>query len=912
MRTQSINSLFFLLLLFLSVSSAYTQECAFNQAILAVNGNTILPNQDEIVICNASMVELSIERDEDWCGGMDNFSYKWYNGENTTPASTEGVYEPSVNATTTFRVTVEKDVGNCDVFCEREITIKIEKPSVTISVPDNQTPCEDDVIKLTANVEGGTAPYIYNWGHILGDNSDEGKTVDSKILRSGNRNHSVIVTDANGCENNTTTTVSFNPKPFIALDNVERFCPGGTRTLVASREEGAVCKWTFPNNAVLDECAFTVGEGDVGSYTVEVSKDGCTNRKDITIQTFVPDIPNLIEDQTECTNSGSFDLQVPPIRTNGTYSINDNPVTNNIIQNDQFYPERTAGAGTYKVEYLYTDGNGCSSTTTTTITLIEPRPVSFSELPTLCRNSDPINLMDFVSPKGGVFKIGSVVIDTILNPINSQDGNITYIYPNESSVCKVSMDKFISIKNSITFNDLTDRQICEGKDAIELKVENIRGGGSGSYTFNWTLEGANNDLLNPRNGMQTTLTSSGLSASSNSITASVTVGNEFAACKTTKSLNIKVFEQASLSIIQTPDNICSGTNIQLCASVTGGTGNINYSWNNGNNRSRCIDVSNVRENITNSVMVSFSNTQETGCRDLNADKTTIPLETPAPQIMMLPKGSNEICGNQQSIFVSTNQRSGSTFSWGYPSEKTDKVEGEETAVLSIIWKDFVNGDGEITVTERLPGGCLGTSSLPVVFNSDKVEDPAEVFLSPINNILIYNDDTVCDNEYQWGYIETVANGFGQDIVAEITIEGNPPNTVLGGIYQSYVASSLYNPNRLYWVSAKDEENCECIQAVLFDPRSSKNVLPTTPKFVLYPNPTSDRFRLEVTQLLPDTAYDIQIYNSLGQLLKIQAARTQNDVLNEEVDMSIYPSGVYHAVLVYKGAVLKMQSFILQP
>ena len=72
------------------------------------------------------------------------------------------------------------------------------------------------------------------------------------------------------------------------------------------------------------------------------------------------------------------------------------------------------------------------------------------------------------------------------------------------------------------------------------------------------------------------------------------------------------------------------------------------------------------------------------------------------------------------------------------------------------------------------------------------------------------------------------------------------------------------------------------------------------------------FKLEVNQLLYDATYDIEIVNTLGQVVYEQAESTRGYDLNLNIDMGNQAAGVYYMALYYQGYLKKITPFVVHP
>ena len=112
------------------------------------------------------------------------------------------------------------------------------------------------------------------------------------------------------------------------------------------------------------------------------------------------------------------------------------------------YPP-VSGPGTYTIDYVYTDGNGCSNSATDLLTINPIPAVMFTNIPgPIYTDTPPFNLMGNVSPASGIFTGPGIMSgSSIFNPAIAGVGNhmITYTYTHPSSGCSASQIQYIIV-----------------------------------------------------------------------------------------------------------------------------------------------------------------------------------------------------------------------------------------------------------------------------------------------------------------------------------------------------------------------------------------------------------------------------------------------------------------------------------
>jgi hypothetical protein len=219
-------------------------------------------------------------------------------------------------------------------------------PTLSASA-SNSSVCEGAAITLNAS-----GAQTYDWQPINQTGSAVSDTPASTTT------YTVTGVDANGCSNSSLVTVTVNPAPVVtATASSSSICPGGQVTLDATGAQ--TYDWqpiNQPGSTVVDAPASTT------TYTLTgTDANGCTNTTTIVVT--VNANPNVIAtgDVSVCegssatltaTGASSYSWQ-PNGQTSGT--ITENPATTT----------------TYTV--TGTDANGCTGSTTWTVT-VNPLP----------------------------------------------------------------------------------------------------------------------------------------------------------------------------------------------------------------------------------------------------------------------------------------------------------------------------------------------------------------------------------------------------------------------------------------------------------------------------------------------------------------------------------------------------------
>lgn len=101
----------------------------------------------------------------------------------------------------------------CGPATTKTIKVCFPRPMEVEVTANNNAICEESPVTLTANVTRGTAPYTYKW-----DNKNNTNVQAYTITPAASEtHHSVVVTDANGCQANDDIDITIYPKFNFAL-----------------------------------------------------------------------------------------------------------------------------------------------------------------------------------------------------------------------------------------------------------------------------------------------------------------------------------------------------------------------------------------------------------------------------------------------------------------------------------------------------------------------------------------------------------------------------------------------------------------------------------------------------------------------------------------------------------------------
>jgi hypothetical protein len=459
------------------------------------------------------------------------------------------------------------------------------KPALTFA-----NNCSNNIdINLTAKSSACQKPLTYNWtGPGYFSTSEDVFIPSASAFNNGMYN--VTVTDNLGCTS--TLSIASEIKPNAGTDKMK--C--GTGSFILSATNPSSGTWTAqsgnPPNSTLGptsggNATANYNVGAAGIYNYIYSTAICKDTLSVTVASSLT--PNITGANSLCSNATTT------LTANGGTSYSWSNGTNS--------PTVNVGPGTYTV--TATDANGCTGTTTKTITSLSLPTASITGANSVCSGNTTS-----ISASGGNSYLWSN--GNIASSINVGSGTYTVTVTNASG-CTDTEQKIITIFSLPTATISGANAVCTGK-TVPISA-------SGGNVYLWNT-GANTSSINAGNG-----------------TFTVTV-TDINGCTDTEQKIISTFTLPTASISGV-NSICTGSTTSITAS-----GGNSYNWSTGSS-SPTINISNGTFTVT----VTDAN----GCTDTE-QKIIAALGTPTAAIA----GANAVCiGGTTSLTAS----GGVSYAW---------------------------------------------------------------------------------------------------------------------------------------------------------------------------------------------------------------------------------------------------------
>ncbi|MDX2003591.1 MAG: DUF2341 domain-containing protein [Chitinophagales bacterium] len=538
-------------------------------------------------------------------GGTSPYAYNW--GGGITTQNRTGL------AAGTYTVTVT-DANACTATASVTIT---QPSALSIGYTRTHVTCNGAANgTINLSVVNGTSPYTYLW--------NSGATTANRTgLAPGN--HSVTVTDANGCTASNTINIT---QPVAALsaqvlgNNLSCYQDNSGMAYLNSATGGTgpyVYTWSngSSSSAIYDLAA--------GTYTLTVTDaQGCSISKSVTLTEPTAFTISASATDVSCNGSanGSVNLTASSSYPPYTYTWSSGEITEDLSGK---------GPGTYSVEVM--DANGCTATASATIT--QPSTLTASIAGTNVNCNGGTNGAADLTVSGGTspysYNWGGGITSDDRTSLAAGTYTVTVLDANNcSATASTTLTQPTAMSVSLSGTNIN----CNGgaTGAITTTVT----GGTSPYTYNW-------------GGGVTTQNRSGITAGTYTVTVS-----DSRSCTATASITIT--QATALTVAVTGTNItCNGASTgSVTMMPSGGTPSYTYLWNTGN----------TSQNLTSRAAGTYSVTvtDSRGCTGNGSVTLTQPTA-----ISAIPTATNATCngGSNGSISLAvTGGTSPYTYNWG--------------------------------------------------------------------------------------------------------------------------------------------------------------------------------------------------------------------------------------------------------
>lgn len=475
-------------------------------------------------------------------GGTTPYTYSW----NSVPTQT-GANATGLGAGTYTVIVTDSNA------CADTATAVISEPTTlntAISATTNVSCYGDDNGSASIVSSGGTLPYTYSWNTIPVQT-----TATATGLGAGN--HTVIITDSNGCKDTLTAAITEPQALSTSISKADVSCNGGNNGSATANVSGGTTPYTYAWNTIPTQNNGTATALSAGNYSVLIiDGNGCKDTADVTINQSSALNTSLTKTDVLCNGGNNATATIIPSGgvTPYTYSWSTTPTQSAATATG-------LSAGTYTVAVV--DSNGCSDTASITITQPTALNAGISNTKDISCNGGNDGIA-IATASGGTspytYSWNTTPNQNSDTAINLTAGTHTVIIT-DSNGCKDTTTTTLAQPTPLTANGTTTAASCYDQATGSATI--TAGGGTSPYTYSWNTA-----------PVQTTATATGLLAGNYIVTITDSNG-----C--TLNDTMTVAQPTALSgSINTTNVSCNGdTNGVATVTMNGGTSPYTYSWN---------------------------------------------------------------------------------------------------------------------------------------------------------------------------------------------------------------------------------------------------------------------------------------------------------------------------------------------
>lgn len=325
-------------------SRTETVQITYRGFSASVNGATVQCGSTATLTATTTGLPTAIPR-----------TYQWSNGATTSSISvtTPGTYSVTVSA------------SGCSATASAVVNAGTANISITMPIPPSY--CGTGSVTISPNYNSSTTITSYKWANTANSTVTIGTNSTLSVSASGT--YSVTATNASGCSATAAITIANNGFN-VSLPPTATSC-GAAVSIPATLSNGATTatyQWYQGTTLVSTTTQPSYSTATAGSYTVKVTRNGCTATSNACVVT-IGNMPTpAITTQSGCIDGGTK-LIATPTGTNYSYQWSTN--TSNPSGNTA-YAYIYSGMSSNVFTVTVTDNNtGCTAIGTTTYTTTE-------------------------------------------------------------------------------------------------------------------------------------------------------------------------------------------------------------------------------------------------------------------------------------------------------------------------------------------------------------------------------------------------------------------------------------------------------------------------------------------------------------------------------------------------------------
>lgn len=386
-------------------------------------------------------------------GFTTTMTYIWDLGDGTIDTSNNNfLYQYAYTSIGTYQVCVTATDGICSAsFCDSIVvdSVTTSNPCTGFSVSSAmQANGSNGIYNFSANIQGGTAPYTYNWD--FGDGNMGTLANGSHTYATyGTYTSSLTVTDANGCTVSSSTTAIYDSCAHIGASFTYVLDSTGTIILspsvASTQSSNPYIIWSMGNGDTLTgtnlNTTYTYTYPTSGIWVVEMTvvDSACTSTQSnvlfVTVQSPCASLQASIDNQSVNASTVDLTAQLSGGITPYTYlwDLGDgNTSTASSLQHTY------SNYGNYTITLSVMDADSCVQTAYSSASYWDCSNVSASFTYTVDTTGDVTFLADTMNFIG----IGTITWDLGVGGYyqNASDSLVTYLGDGVYNVCMTVQD----------------------------------------------------------------------------------------------------------------------------------------------------------------------------------------------------------------------------------------------------------------------------------------------------------------------------------------------------------------------------------------------------------------------------------------------------------------------------------------
>ncbi len=659
--------------------------------------------------------------------------------------STLAVVKASPDSTQIYTV-----IGSTNYGCTDTLSSTITVSPIPV-ISGNNYICDGDSTTLSVNSNLANTTFLWSTGSI---------NTTVTVAPINTITYTVTATDQSSlCTNDTSFVVIVNAIPSLSVNPIDTtICPGTTTNITAS---GANSYLWSPGGSLSSTTASTVTASPAVNTIYALigsTPAGCSDTVYASVKIFAPANVNVTPITSYSCGGGSQLLTASGALT---YLWSPSAGLSTTIGSSVLAGPTSNTAYTV----IGTDTNSCTDTAIANVN-IYGNPIINPGNPSICpEDSVQLTANTQNAPLSYLWSNGAITQSIYVSPASTAIFSVTVSYPGG---CTKSAQTTVTIyTDPVVQASTTTPFICLG-DTASLLAQNC-------VSYSWT--GLN------------LITSSGSQpkANPNANAQYIVQGSSIHSCKTFDTVDVQIYQQASVNIITSQNNICIRDTAQLIAS-----GAQSYIWSpNTNLNSISIDSINVFP--TSNQIYQVIGIDTNGCRDTASSLISV---NPGPVVTIFPDSPCVCQGDTIDLIAS----GGATYQW-WPLIAISGVTNDTVQVFPVS-----NITYYVTAYDSV--GCSNDTSVYV-----NVKRKPIIGVIPILDSICIGDSIQLQafgaSTYSWVPHSSLSDSVGSSVTATpisttiYTVEG----TSTDGCTKKVTSTIKVNPNPIVTVSPTSASIC---------------------------------------------------------------------------------------------------------